>query len=258
MGILNVTPDSFSDGGSHLEPAAALAAARAMVDGGAEILDVGGESTRPGATEVPCEEECRRVLPVIEALKTSLRVRVSIDTTKAEVARRALDAGADLVNDVSALGDPAMAPLVASRGVPVVLMHRRGDPRTMQQDTTYADLVGTVKDFLVERATKAAASGSVDGRILVDPGIGFGKSAVGNLRILKQLHELAELGYPILVGASRKSFLGTVLDAPVHDRLEGSLAVAAYACAQGAHVIRAHDVEATVRVTRVIDAIREA
>jgi dihydropteroate synthase len=258
MGVLNVTPDSFSDGGLHLEPRAALDSGAAMAKAGAEILDVGGESTRPGAQAVSAEEEADRVLPVIEGLRRDSAVRVCVDTMKAEVARQALDAGASLVNDVTALGDPAMLPLLVERGAPVVLMHMRGTPRTMQRHTAYGDLIGELREFLRLRVESAVAAGLSGDKIMVDPGIGFGKSVEGNLTILKRLPELARLGKPILIGASRKSFIGAVLDRPVQDRLEGGLAVAAFASAQGAHVIRAHDVDATVRVVRMIDAIRGA
>jgi len=257
MGVLNVTPDSFSDGGRHSSHSRALEAAAAMVASGADLVDVGGESTRPGAARVDEAEEIGRVEPVIDAVKREIGARVSIDTRKAGVARRALDAGADMVNDVSGLGDPEMLPLLAERQVPVVLMHMRGVPATMQQDTAYDDLLGTLSGFLEDRVQSAAAAGLGNDKILVDPGIGFGKSAVGNLSILSRLGELQSVNRPIVIGASRKSFLGKLFDLPVHDRLEVSLAVAAFASAQGAHVIRAHDVAATVRVVRVIDAIRD-
>ncbi len=258
MGVLNVTHDSFSDGGRYERPADALDAAGAMVEAGVDLIDVGGESTRPNAEPVDVERETARVLPVVEAIKQRLAVRVSVDTRKAAVARRALDAGADMINDVSALGDPEMLPLLLERRAPVVLMHMRGEPRTMQRDTAYADLLGTVVGFLRDRAESAVAAGVANDKIVVDPGIGFGKSASGSLTLLERLPQLREVGRPILVGASRKSFIGTVLDLPAEQRLEGSLAVAAYASAQGAHVIRVHDVQATVRAVRVIDAIREA
>lgn len=258
MGVINVTPDSFSDGGRHVEPRAALDAAAEMAEAGAGILDVGGESTRPGAGAVGAAEEADRVLPVIEGIRRHLALPVSVDTMKAEVARQALEAGAGLVNDVTALSDPGMLPLLVERGAPVVLMHMRGTPRTMQHDTRYGDLIGELAEFLRLRAETAVAAGLSSDKILIDPGIGFGKSVEGNLTILKRLPELARLGKPILVGASRKSFIGAVLDRPVRDRLEGGLAVAAFASAQGAHVIRAHDVDATVRVVRMIDAIRGA
>jgi len=258
MGVLNVTPDSFSDGGRHATSELALEAATRMVEEGVDIIDVGGESTRPGAEELDPAEELDRILPVVEGIKSRHEVRVSIDTMRAGVARQALDAGADVVNDITALADPAMLPLICERRVPVVLMHMRGSPRTMQHDTNYDDLVGTVVSYLQERVDIAVSAGVKDGKILVDPGIGFGKSTRGNLEVLKQLPVLGRLGRPILLGASRKTFIGKTLDLPVEQRLEGSLAVAAYASANGAHVIRAHDVAATVRVVRMVDAIREA
>jgi len=256
MGVLNITPDSFSDGGHHADTGAALAAAARMCEAGVDIIDVGGESTRPGAPEVGAQEEAARILPVIRGIKSRLGARVSVDTMKAEVAAKALDAGADMINDVSSLRDPAMLPLLVERGAPVVLMHMRGSPRTMQQETRYDDLLVELATFLRDRAESAVAAGLSDDKIIVDPGIGFGKSVDGNLMILGRLQLLQQVGKPILIGASRKSFIGAVLDRPVQDRLEGSLAVAAYASAAGAHIIRAHDVDATVRVVRMIDAIR--
>jgi len=256
MGVLNITPDSFSDGGHHADTGPALAAAARMCEAGVDIIDVGGESTRPGAPEVGAQEEAARILPVIRGIKSRLGARVSVDTMKAEVAAKALDAGADMINDVSSLRDPAMLPLLVERGAPVVLMHMRGSPRTMQQETRYDDLLVELAAFLRDRAESAVAAGLSDDKIIVDPGIGFGKSVDGNLMILGRLQLLQQVGKPILIGASRKSFIGAVLDRPVQDRLEGSLAVAAYASAAGAHIIRAHDVDATVRVVRMIDAIR--
>jgi dihydropteroate synthase len=257
MGVLNLSPDSFSDGGLHADTPSALEAARAMVAAGADIVDVGGESTRPGAAPVSAAQEADRVLPVIDGIKRALEVRVSIDTMKADVARQAVELGADLINDVTALGDAAMLSLAVDRGVPVVLMHMRGSPQTMQHDTHYDDLLAELATFLRKRAETAVAAGLSDDKIMVDPGIGFGKSVEGNLTILKRLPELSRLGMPILIGASRKAFIGAVLDLPVQDRLAGSLAVAAFASAQGAHVIRAHDVAATARAVRMIDAIRQ-
>ncbi len=258
MGILNVTPDSFADGGRYVEPAQAVDAAARMTDEGADLIDVGGESTRPGADPVAPDVEIARVVPVIEAIRARSTVRLSIDTSKAEVARAALDAGADMVNDVSALGDPAMLGLLRERRVPAVLMHMRGTPRTMQADTRYRDVMGEVAAFLGSAVECTVEAGISEGKILVDPGLGFGKSAAGNLSILRRLAALARIGRPILVGASRKSFVGSVLDLPVEERLEASLAVAALAAAHGAHVIRAHDVRATVRVVRMVDAVRGA
>jgi len=258
MGILNVTPDSFSESVMRTSPGKAVEAAARMVDDGADVIDVGGESTRPGASAVSEDEEVRRVVPVIRAIKSQLSVRVSVDTMKAGVARLAIEAGADLVNDVSAFSDPAMLPLVRDTRVPVVVMHMRGTPQTMQHDTDYVDLLSSIVGFLRKTVARASASGIADDKILVDPGLGFGKSAAGNLRILRELPTLRSVGRPILIGASRKSFIGTALDLPVDDRLEGSLAIAAYASWLGAHVIRAHDVGATKRTTRMIDAVRGA
>lgn len=256
MGVLNVTPDSFSEGAAARTPESAVAAAARMVEDGADFVDVGGESTRPGASPVTEDEEVRRVVPVIRAIKRELRVRVSVDTMKANVARYAIEAGADLVNDVSAFGDPAMLSVVRDTRVPAIVMHMRGTPRSMQQDTGYVDLLSSVVGFLRKCVDRAAAAGIADDKILVDPGLGFGKSASGNLRILRELPTLRSVGRPLVIGASRKSFIGAALDLPVGERLEGSLAVAAHAVWQGAHVIRAHDVAATKRTTRMIDAIR--
>lgn len=258
MGVLNVTPDSFSDGGKLVGVSAAVDAAVRMAQEGAEIIDIGGESTRPGASPVGVDEELQRVLPVVSAIRRAVPIRLSIDTMKAAVALRALEAGADMVNDVSGLRDPEMLPVLCRSQAPVVLMHMRGTPATMQSEADVDDLIAHVTGFLQDRVQSAIAAGLSGDRILVDPGIGFGKSTAGNLTILRELHALAVVGRPILIGASRKTFIGGVLGLPVEQRLEGSLAVAAYACAQGAHVIRAHDVAATVRAVRVIDAIRRA
>ena len=258
LGILNVTPDSFSDGGTHLDPEQAVEAAARMAEEGADLVDVGGESTRPGAEPVDAAEEARRVVPVVERIKRRTGIRVSVDTTKASVARRALDAGADLVNDVSALSDPAMVGVLAETHAPAIVMHRRGTPRTMQDDTRYDDLLDEIRDHLGGVLRKAQEGGIRDDKILVDPGVGFGKSAEGNLEILRRLSELRSLGRPIVIGASRKAFIGAVLTLPVADRLEGSLAAAAIALWEGAHVIRVHDVAASARVARMVDALRSA
>jgi dihydropteroate synthase len=258
MGVLNVTPDSFSDGGRNHELSAALDAAAEMIDQGADLIDVGGESTQPGATPVGITEEANRVLPVVEGIKRRMSARISVDTMKPEVARRAIDSGADMVNDVSGLSNPDMLPLIVESRVPLVVMHMRGTPRTMQSDTAYDDLLASVRGFLEDCVGTAVAAGVSGDKIVVDPGIGFGKSAAGSLQLLRHLHELQRTGQPILVGASRKSFIGATLGLPVDERLEGSLAVAAYASANGAHIIRAHDVAATLRAVRMIDSIREA
>jgi len=257
MGILNVTPDSFSDGGQFRAHDEALRRAEQMLAEGADWIDIGGESTRPGAAAVELDEELRRVLPLLERLSGRLDVPISIDTRKAEVARQAIDAGATLVNDVSALGDPEMAGIVAQAGVPIVLMHMRGKPETMQNETGYEEIVGEVLAFLRERIQIAEAAGIRGDKIIIDPGIGFGKSTNGNCTLLRQLPRLAELGKPILVGASRKNFIGDILSgAPVEERLEGSLVVAVLAAMQGAQIVRVHDVAPTVRAIRVVNAIR--
>ena len=256
MGVLNVTPDSFSDGGRYRDPAEAAEAAARMTEEGADIVDVGGESSRPGSEPVSEDEEIRRVVPVVETLKKRPGARVCVDTRRASVARRAIGAGADMVNDVSAFGDPGMLEVVRASGVPAVAMHMRGRPRDMQRDTRYADLMSVLVDFLSESVQKAVAAGVPDDKLIVDPGIGFGKSAEGNLEILRQLPTLRSVGRPVLIGASRKSFIGAALDLAVSERLEGSLAVAGLAAWQGAHVVRVHDVAATVRVVRMIDSVR--
>ena len=243
VGVLNVTPDSFSDGGAHVDPAVAVAAARRMVDEGAALVDVGGESTRPGSHGVTADEELRRVVPVLEQIAGELPV--SIDTAKAEVARRALELGAVLVNDVTALrGDPELAGVVAEHGAYLCLMHMRGEPRTMQDDPRYDDVVADVKRFLEERLAFATASGIAAERIALDPGIGFGKTVDHNLELLARLDELTALGRPILVGASRKRFLGRVLGDP--EALTGpataSVAAALVAYHGGASLFRVHDV----------------
>lgn len=243
MGILNVTPDSFSDGGRFLSPDAAVERALVMEGEGADIIDIGGESSRPGAEPVSVEEELGRVLPVLERLRGRLRIPISIDTTKAEVAEAALRAGARIVNDISALRfDPAMAPLVAESGAGLVLMHMLGTPKTMQQSPHYDDVVREVRGFLAERAQYAQSQGIPREAIAVDPGIGFGKTVEHNLELLRRLPELVELGFPVLVGPSRKSFIGAVLGLPVGERLEGTLAACAVAVVRGADILRVHDV----------------
>jgi len=242
MGIVNVTPDSFSDGGAWLDPAAAIAHGKALIDDGATIVDVGGESTRPGAEPVGAEQERRRVLPVLEGLRDS-GARLSIDTSKASVAAAALDAGASIVNDVTALrGDPQMAGLLAQRGCDCCLMHMLGEPRTMQDDPRYDDVVDDVKAFLGRRLEFAVAAGVAEERIWLDPGIGFGKTIDHNLELLARLDELLSLGRPIVVGTSRKSFLGTITGRAAGDRIPGTIATNVLALARGASVFRVHDV----------------
>ena len=257
MGIVNVTPDSFSDGGLYLDPEAATAHGRELVAEGADILDIGGESTRPGAAEVGATEEIRRVVPVIEAL-TADGATVSIDTSKAEVAAAAIDAGATIVNDVTALADPAMAPLCAERGVELVLMHMQGTPRTMQENPSYDEVVTDVRDFLAGRIESAVAAGVAEERIWVDPGIGFGKTVDHNLELIKRLGELRTLGRPILLGASRKSFLGKITGSEVGERIGASLAAALIGVQAGADAVRVHDVAATRDALAVLEATRSA
>jgi dihydropteroate synthase len=257
MGIINVTPDSFYDGGKRFDPARAVAAALELTSAGADIIDIGGESTRPGAPPVSVEEELRRVLPVVQGLRRTLKVPISIDTYKAPVARAALAEGADIVNDISALRfDPEMAVLVATERVPVVLMHMQGTPQTMQAEPRYIDVLGEVRDFLVARIGVALEAGVERENIIIDPGIGFGKTLEHNLILLRGLPALASMGHPLLVGASRKTFIGKILDAKPDERLEGSLAAAVVAVFGGAQIIRAHDVKETCRAIRVADAIR--
>ena len=257
MGILNVTPDSFYDGGRRSEPTRAIADGVEMVQSGAEILDVGGESTRPGARPVDEAEELDRVLPVIRGLRREVAVPISIDTYKAGVARAALDAGADIVNDISALRfDPALVSLVAAEEVPVILMHMQGKPQTMQSEPRYNDVVREVRDFLAAQLYEAMDAGIAAERIILDPGIGFGKTLEHNLQLLRGLPTLAALGQPLLVGASRKAFIGKILDLDPDHRLEGSLAAAVAAVLGGANLLRVHDVAETCRAARMADAIR--
>ncbi len=258
MGIVNVTPDSFSDGGRFLDAAAAIDHGRKLMDEGADILDVGGESTRPGAVPVDADEQLRRVLPVIEALARA-GAAVSVDTRSATVMSAAARAGARIVNDVSALeDDPAALATVAAAGVAVVLMHKRGDPATMQLDTRYGDVVAEVRNYLAARVAACIAAGMPRNHIALDPGIGFGKTVDGNVALLRDLHVLGNLGHAVVVGASRKSFIGHLARAtPAQDRLAGSLAAALEAVHRGAHVVRVHDVAATVQALAVWSALRK-
>ena len=257
MGILNVTPDSFSDGGDLADPTAAIAAGLAMRDAGASILDVGGESTRPGSDAVPIEEELRRVVPVIRELVAAGAI-VSVDTRHAPVMRAAIHAGAWIVNDVTALtGDEESMAVIAGSGVSVVLMHMQGEPKTMQENPHYDDVVGEVRDYLGARIEACNAAGIARDRIAIDPGIGFGKTVEHNLRLLNELDAFTELGCPILIGVSRKSFIPRAAGlAPVKERLGGSLAAALAAVHRGARIVRAHDVFETVQALRIQAAIR--
>jgi dihydropteroate synthase len=257
MGVINVTPDSFSDGGRHLEPAAALTHARRLLDEGADLVDLGAESTRPGSEPVPADEQWRRLEPVLTHLAREGRAVISVDTASAAVATRALAAGAHAINDVTALGDPEMAGVVARTGAGLVLMHMRGTPATMQQDPRYDDVVAEVARVLGVRRDAALAAGIAAEAIVLDPGIGFGKTVEHNLALLAGLDRLVELGQPVMVGVSRKRFLGALTgDLPADERLEAGLAAAAMAVGRGAAIVRTHDVEATVRALAVAAAIR--
>jgi dihydropteroate synthase len=266
MGVLNLTPDSFSDGGRWSDPGAARDHALAMLAQGAALVDLGAESTRPGggvygggAADVPAPEELARLLPVLRALRAATDAPISVDTRKAAVAEVALAEGADLVNDVSALADPAMAPLLADRrDVPVVLMHSRGDIATMQRGIHFENVVREVRDELAAAAARAETAGIPRDRLVLDPGLGFGKTVEQNLRLVRELPALATLGYPLLVGASRKSFIGHVAGTTTDQRLPGSLAAAAWAALGGAAILRVHDVRETVQFLRVFAALRHA
>jgi dihydropteroate synthase len=258
MGILNVTPDSFSDGGLFFDRQAAIAQGQALAAAGADIIDVGGESSRPFSEPVPAQEEIRRVVPVIETLASRLSVPVSIDTNKAEVARHALDAGASMVNDIGALRvDPAMAAVVAEAGVPVVLMHMKGTPKTMQIDPHYEDVVEEVRTFLADAVLRAEQQGIHRSKIIVDPGIGFGKTVTHNLLLIKHISALLPLGVPILIGPSRKSFIANILGPETERRELGTQAAVAAAALHGVHIVRVHDVERTKDTLKLIDAIKE-
>jgi dihydropteroate synthase len=254
MGILNITPNSFSDGGRFHDPDAALSQARRMVADGAAIIDVGGESTRPGAAPVSLQEELDRVLPVIEAISGELDVLVSVDTMKPEVMREAVAAGAGLINDVMALGAPGALQVAAASGAAVCLMHMQGTPSTMQQDPHYDDVVREVGDFLRGRAADCRGAGIAADRIVLDPGFGFGKALEHNLQLLRGLAGLAG-EYPLLVGLSRKSMLARITGRPVEQRLAGSIVLAALAVAAGARIVRCHDVAETVDAVRVAWAV---
>ncbi len=258
MGILNTTPDSFSDGGRHHEAEAALEGARAMIAAGVDILDIGGESTRPGAREVPAEEEIARTAPVIAAIRGESAIAISIDTRKAQVARAALDAGADLVNDVAGFTfDADLAPLCAERAAPVCVMHAQGDPETMQKDPHYDDVLLDVYDFLATRIAALEAQGIPRARIVTDPGIGFGKTRDHNLALLNGLALFHGLGCPILLGVSRKRFIGTIGEEPrAEARAPGSIAVGLAGIAQGVQLLRVHDVRDTIQALRLWQAAR--
>ena len=259
MGTLNLTPDSFYDGGQYSTKAAAIEQALQMLEEGADIIDIGGESSRPGARPVSAEEELERVIPVIEALHRRTDILLSVDTTKVAVAMEAIEAGASIVNDISALRfDSKMARLVADRGVFIVLMHMKGKPETMQKGPSYNDPVEEIKAFFAERIEAAISAGIAADKIIIDPGIGFGKRLSDNLAIIRGLSKFSALDAPILVGLSRKSFLGDILNLPAEERLEGTIAANAIAILNGADIIRVHDVKEGRRTADVARALRNA
>lgn len=256
MGVLNVTPDSFSDGGLFVDADEAIKHAKQMVEDGAEIIDIGGESSRPGSESVSEEEELKRVKPVIQELVNQVNVPVSIDTYKPAVAEECIKLGVHLVNDITGLRNKEMIRVVADYQVPVIIMHMKGMPKNMQENPAYKDVVSEIKEFLGERISEAMSAGIKD--IVIDPGIGFGKTTAHNLQVLKRLGELKSLGCPILVGPSRKSFIGNITGLPVNERLEGTLAAISIAIMNGANIVRVHDVKACKRAVQIADAIRYA
>jgi dihydropteroate synthase len=256
MGILNVTPDSFSDGGTFFDPHRAIEQGLWMVDEGADFIDIGGESTRPGSDDVSADEELRRVLPVVKGLSEKIEIPISIDTRKSAVAQEALKAGASIVNDISGLtADPHMAGVVASANASLVIMHMKGNPKTMQANPTYSDVVVEISEFLLRQAKSAERAGI--NQVIIDPGIGFGKNLEHNLTIFRRLNEFTTLGYPLMVGPSRKSFIGALLDVPVHDRVEGTAAAVAASVLGGASIVRVHDVKEMKRVAAVCDELKK-
>jgi len=260
MGILNVTPDSFSDGAKFYDLDAAVKHGMEMAEQGADIIDIGGESTRPGSEPVSADEEIRRTEPVIKELSKRIDIPLSIDTTKADVAKRALDAGAEMINDISSLrADPGMVDVVVSYKVPVVLMHMLGSPKTMQQNISYDSIIEDITDFLKERVDFAVAKGIEQSKIIIDPGIGFGKSVVkDNFEILREMRRFRSLGLPILAGPSRKAFIGRLLDADVDERDTGTLAAVAIAVHNGANIVRVHNVFQTKKAVTLADAVIRA
>lgn len=256
IGVVNVTPDSFFNGGLYFEPARAIERALAMAAGGADIIDIGGESSRPGSSPISAKEEKKRILPVIEVLKQKKDILISVDTSKADVAEASLSAGADIINDISAgRFDPRMLPLAARTGAGLILMHMKGTPRTMQKAPHYDDVVGEVKAFFKDRLEAADSCGVPRENIILDPGIGFGKTLEHNLAILNALGSMVELGRPLLIGVSRKSFIGKILGVEAHDRLEGTIAASIVGILRGASLLRVHDIEPVKRAVSVVEAI---
>ena len=257
MGVMNVTPDSFSDGGRLNSLDKALAHAEQLIAEGADILDVGGESTRPGAQPVGLAEELDRVIPVIQKLKTEFNIKVSVDTSKAEVMQEAITVGVDMFNDVTALSDPGSLGVVANSQLPICVMHMQGEPRTMQANPYYQNVVLEVSQFLSNIAEKCEVAGVRPENIILDPGLGFGKELEHNLRLLASVSDLCKLGYPVLIGGSRKSMLGQLLNRPVNERMPASVALAAQAALNGATIVRVHDVQATYDAVRLVEAVAQ-
>ncbi len=257
MGILNVTPDSFSDGGMYYDATQAIEFALQMAEEGADIIDVGGESTRPGAKTVELQKECDRILPVIEGIRTKSDILISIDTYKSEVARQSIATGAGMVNDISGMTfDPNMVDIIKESGLPVVIMHIKGTPKNMQKNPYYEDLMQELTEYFEERKKFARAKGILDQQIILDPGIGFGKRLQDNFQLLRELKKIVDMGFPVLIGPSKKSFIGLTLDLPVDQRLEGTAAAVTTGILKGARIVRVHDVKAMKRVALITDAIR--
>jgi len=256
MGILNVTPDSFSDGGIYLDKKSAVQKGLQLIKDGADILDIGGESTRPGSHPVTAEEEKRRILPVISEIRKKTDALISVDTTKSEVLKSALDAGADILNDISAMRfDPKILGLASKQDIPVIIMHMKGTPRNMQESPEYDNVIQEIKTFLKQRITDALTAGIKKNKIIIDPGIGFGKRLKDNLKIISNLSAFSELGFPILIGVSRKSFIGDLLNLSPEKRIEGTIASSLISILQGAHILRVHDVSSLKKAVIVAEAI---
>ena len=257
MGILNVTPDSFSDGGMYYNATQAIEFALQMEEEGADIIDVGGESTRPGAKTVELQKECDRILPVIEGIRTKSDILISIDTYKSEVARQSIATGAGMVNDISGMTfDPNMVDVIKDSGLPVVIMHIKGTPKNMQKKPYYEDLMQELTEYFEERKKFARAKGILDQQIILDPGIGFGKRLQDNFQLLRELKRIVDIGFPVLIGPSKKSFIGLTLDLPVDQRLEGTAAAVTTGILKGARIVRVHDVKEMKRVALITDSIR--
>ena len=257
MGILNVTPDSFSDGGMYYNATQAVEFALQMEEEGADIIDVGGESTRPGAKTVELQKECDRILPVIEGIRTKSDILISIDTYKSEVARQSIATGAGMVNDISGMTfDPNMVDVIKDSGLPVVIMHIKGTPKNMQKKPYYEDLMQELTEYFEERKKFARAKGILDQQIILDPGIGFGKRLQDNFQLLRELKKIVDIGFPVLIGPSKKSFIGLTLDLPVDQRLEGTAAAVTTGILKGARIVRVHDVKEMKRVALITDSIR--